>query len=63
MIRPSLHVIGLGVKIPDHTTQEALEAISACKIIYSIVQEPPHVWMPARTEGQIPVINVLPMYK
>jgi uncharacterized protein YabN with tetrapyrrole methylase and pyrophosphatase domain len=60
---PSLFVIGLGVKIPDHTTLEAHQAISACKVIYSIVQEPPHVWMPLGLAREIPVVNLLTMYE
>jgi Tetrapyrrole (Corrin/Porphyrin) Methylases len=57
-----LYVIGLGVKIPGHTTIEAADAMSRCGRIYSIVQEPPDLWLPGGKAGEIPVVNVLGMY-
>jgi uncharacterized protein YabN with tetrapyrrole methylase and pyrophosphatase domain len=61
MENPALYIIGLGVKIPGHTTLEAAEALSRCGRLYSIVQEPPAVWLPSRA-GAIPVINLMTMY-
>src|SRR5947209_3072627 len=57
-----LNIVGLGVKIPDHTTLQAMKAMAECSRIYSIVQEPPAVWLPAGTPEPVPVTNVLDMY-
>jgi Tetrapyrrole (Corrin/Porphyrin) Methylases len=59
--RRQLYVIGLGVKIPGHTTIEAAEAMSRCARIYSIVQEPSAVWLPSAVRAT-PVVNLLSMY-
>ena len=59
--KPCLYVIGLGVKIPGHTTIEASDAMARCRRIYSIVQEPPRIWLP-RSNLAIPVINLINMY-
>jgi precorrin-2 methylase len=59
---PRLYVIGLGIKIPDHTTVEALRIMSKCTRIYSIVQEPPSRWLPSGMAATLPVVNVLEMY-
>lgn len=58
---PQLFVIGLGVKIPDHATLEAQSAISDCKRVYSIVQEPPNLWLPSSAQST-EVIDVMGMY-
>jgi len=57
-----LYVIGLGIKIPDHTTVEALRIMSKCTRIYSIVQESPQLWLPPGRTSEVPVVNVLGMY-
>jgi uncharacterized protein YabN with tetrapyrrole methylase and pyrophosphatase domain len=59
---PRLYVIGVGVTIPDHITVEAFRAMAACNRIYTLLQEPPHVWLPPNTINLIPVINVFEMY-
>lgn len=61
--QPSIFLIGLGVKIPDHITLEAQRAMSACNLIYSIVQEPAYVWLPADVSKTLSVVNVLGMYE
>jgi uncharacterized protein YabN with tetrapyrrole methylase and pyrophosphatase domain len=61
MGNPKLYVIGLGVKIPGHTTIEAAEAMVRCSRIYCIVQEPPAVWLPSKASS-IPVVNLMSMY-
>jgi uncharacterized protein YabN with tetrapyrrole methylase and pyrophosphatase domain len=59
---PRLSIIGLGVKIPDHVTAEARQAMAGCTRIYSIVQEPPSLWLPAANPRQAQVINLLDFY-
>jgi uncharacterized protein YabN with tetrapyrrole methylase and pyrophosphatase domain len=54
-----LYIIGLGIKIPGHTTAEAAQAMGRCNRLYSIVQEPPRVWLPS---AGIEVVNLLSMY-
>jgi uncharacterized protein YabN with tetrapyrrole methylase and pyrophosphatase domain len=61
-IQLRLYLIGLGVKIPDHTTMEATRAMSNCTRIYSIVQEPSSLWLPSKTPHAIEVVNALSMY-
>jgi uncharacterized protein YabN with tetrapyrrole methylase and pyrophosphatase domain len=61
--KPSLFLIGLGLKIPDHVTVEAQRALSACARIYSIVQEPPSMWLPDEALKRTPVVNLLEMYE
>jgi hypothetical protein len=60
-VDPSLFVIGLGVKIPLHTTAEARLALSACTRIYSIIQEPPDLWLPPAGQD-VEVIDLMRMY-
>jgi len=57
-----LYVIGLGIKIPDHTTIEAMRTMSKCTRIYSIVQEPPARWLPPDKAPTLKLVNVLEMY-
>jgi uncharacterized protein YabN with tetrapyrrole methylase and pyrophosphatase domain len=57
-----LYIIGLGVKIPAHITIEATAALSRCGRVYTLIQEPPAVWMPSGSAAKIPVVNVLGMY-
>lgn len=57
-----LRVIGLGIKIPDHITIECQRALSSCKRIFTVVQEPPNVWLPSESRGKIPVTGLLEMY-
>ena len=57
-----LYVIGLGIIIPDHSTKQALNAMSSCVRLYSIVQEPPALWLPPASASPIEVVNVLEMY-
>jgi uncharacterized protein YabN with tetrapyrrole methylase and pyrophosphatase domain len=59
--QPDLFIIGLGVAIPGHITVEATQAMSRCARLYSIVQEPPRLWLPPENSG-IEVINALEMY-
>lgn len=59
---PRLIIIGLGVKIPDHITVEAQRAMAGCAIIYSIVQEPPRLWLPTDRLTKTRVINALDLY-
>ena len=56
-----LYIIGIGIKIPGHTTAEAAQAMGRCQRLYSIVQEPPRVWLPRASAG-IEVVNLLNMY-
>jgi precorrin-2 methylase len=60
--KPLLSVIGLGVKIPDHATTEAMRAMALCDRIFAVVQEPPAVWLPPSAAGKIPVTNILGLY-
>ena len=57
-----LYVIGMGVKIPGHTTVAATEALSRCDRIYTIVQEPPDVWLPASRARGLSVVNLMSLY-
>lgn len=54
-----LYLIGLGVMIPEHITQEATRAMSRCALLYSIVQERADVWLPPNSRGTIEVVNAL----
>jgi hypothetical protein len=56
-----LYVIGLGIRIPGHTTIEAAHAMSQCMRLYSIVQEPAAWWLPPR-HISVPIVSLLPMY-
>lgn len=58
---PRLYIIGLGVSVPDHTTLEAAAALAKCDHIFTVVQQPPAMWLPH--DGQrVPVTNLLEMY-
>jgi len=57
-----LFIVGLGVMVPDHVTVQATRALSQCVRLYSIVQEPPRLWLPANILGRIEVVNALEMY-
>jgi len=57
-----LYVVGMGVKIPGHRTVEAAEALARCERIYTIVQEPPHVWLPPLREPDSSVVNLMSLY-
>lgn len=57
-----LFVIGLGIIIPDHITRQASEALARCSEIYSIVQEPSHLWNSKATGPQSCVRNLLDLY-
>jgi precorrin-2 methylase len=57
-----LYVVGMGVKIPGHTTIAATEALSRCERIYTIVQEPPEVWLPAGRAARGSVVNLMSLY-
>jgi precorrin-2 methylase len=60
--RPSLlYVIGLGVSIPGHVTAAAADALGRCDRIYTIVQEPPAVWLPTSAQRK-PIINLMSLY-
>ena len=59
---PDLFLIGLGVMIPGHITMQATHAMSCCAQLYSIVQEPPRLWLPPDRQGQIEVVNALRWY-
>ena len=61
--QPDLFIIGLGVIIPEHVTRQASQALSKCRRIYSIVQEPPHLWLPADSFAQTEVVNALGFYR
>jgi uncharacterized protein YabN with tetrapyrrole methylase and pyrophosphatase domain len=60
--QPQLLLIGLGVMIPDHITVQATRALSRCTHLYSIVQEPPPLWLPPNCVREITVVNVLKWY-
>jgi len=60
--QPDLYIIGLGVSIPGHVTVQATRAMSRCARLYSIVQEPPQMWLPKEKWG-MKVINALTMYE
>jgi uncharacterized protein YabN with tetrapyrrole methylase and pyrophosphatase domain len=57
-----LYIIGLGVSIPEHLTVQASEAMSSCSKLFSIVQEPVDVWLPAEKVGKIEIVNLLDCY-
>ena len=59
--QPDLYIIGLGVSIPGHVTVQATRAMSRCVRLYSIVQEPPRLWLP-KEHLNLEVINALKMY-
>ncbi|WP_353071212.1 SAM-dependent methyltransferase [Tunturiibacter gelidoferens] len=56
-------IVGLGVIVPDHVTLQAQRALSACTKIFSIVQEPTLLWLPAAAHANISVVNLLRLYK
>ena len=58
---PRLYIVGLGVRVPDHTTMEAAAAFARCDHIYTIVQQPPSMWLP-RDAQRVSVTNLLEMY-
>jgi|HubBroStandDraft_6_1064221.scaffolds.fasta_scaffold00904_8 uncharacterized protein YabN with tetrapyrrole methylase and pyrophosphatase domain len=57
-----LLLIGLGVMIPDHITVQAARALARCTHLYSVVQEPPLLWLPPDRARGIAVVNVLKWY-
>src|SRR5688572_10061305 len=57
-----LFVVGMGVKIPGHTTIAATEALSRCDRIYTIVQESPEVWLPPGRAGRASIVNLMSLY-
>ena len=57
-----LRIIGLGISIPDHITLQASKAIAACSRIYTTVQVPTSLWLPAETRSPVPVTNILDTY-
>jgi uncharacterized protein YabN with tetrapyrrole methylase and pyrophosphatase domain len=61
-LQPELFIIGLGVTIPGHVTRQATRAMSRCAKLYSIVQEPPRLWLPPDSFGKIEVVNALELY-
>lgn len=60
--QPELFLIGLGMMIPDHITIQAMQAMSSCAQLYTIVQEPAQMWLPSGSSRQIDVINALEWY-
>ena len=58
----TLYVIGMGVKVPLHTTVEATQALARCERIYTIVQEPPDVWLPPGRVKGASVVNLMSLY-
>jgi precorrin-2 methylase len=58
-----LYIVGLGVMIPGHVTVAATEALSRCQRIYSIVQEPPALWLPRGHNDLTPIVNVMSLYE
>jgi len=57
-----LYIIGLGVSIPEHLTIQARDAMSSCRKLFSIVQEPISLWLPPEKIGKVEVINLLDSY-
>ena len=60
--RTALFVVGLGVVIPSHISIQATRAMSECSELFSIVQEPEELWVPAVRDRQIKVTNLLESY-
>ena len=60
---PDLFVIGLGVMVPGHVTVQATRAMTRCSRLFSIVQEPTHLWLPEDRVGRIDVVNALRWYE
>ncbi len=58
----TLYVIGVGVQIPGHTTIAALEALSRCDRIYTLVQQPPDMWLPAGRTAVTEIVNLMGLY-
>ena len=48
--------------MPGHMTVAATEALSRCDRIYTIVQEPPALWLPAGRPRLTPVVNLMSLY-
>jgi uncharacterized protein YabN with tetrapyrrole methylase and pyrophosphatase domain len=61
-LQPHLFVIGLGIAVPNHVTIQASEAMARCTELYSLVQEPAHLWVPSHTLQKIKVFNILEWY-
>jgi uncharacterized protein YabN with tetrapyrrole methylase and pyrophosphatase domain len=51
----------LGVSLPDHLTVETSHVLATCTRIFTLVREPPAVWLPSGAVD-IPVINIFDMY-
>jgi uncharacterized protein YabN with tetrapyrrole methylase and pyrophosphatase domain len=62
-LQPELFIIGLGVSIPEHVTIQAARALAKCIKVYSIVQEPPSLWLPPDCLEKIEVVNALELYE
>lgn len=57
-----VYIVGLGLRIPEHVTGEAREALSQCSRIYAIVQERPDLWLNSSDPNRTEVINLLSLY-
>ena len=57
-----LFLIGLGIMIPGHVTFQAGQAMLLCSKLYSVIQEPPQLWLPQDILGRVHVINVMKWY-
>ena len=57
-----LYIIGLGVALPEHLTNQAIDTMSSCCKLFSIVQEPLAQWLRPEKRANIEVINLLDSY-
>jgi precorrin-2 methylase len=57
-----LYVIGLGVSLPEHLTTQAIDTMSSCCKLFSIVQEPLAQWLRPDKKENVEVINLLDFY-
>jgi len=59
---PDLFIIGLGVTIPGHITQQATRAMSQCSRLYTLIREASSIWLPPGKSKTIEVIDILKWY-
>ena len=58
-----LVIAGLGVMIPDQITQQVFRAMNSCMVIYTVVNEPPQMWLGQEALKLVEVVNVMSLYQ
>lgn len=56
-----LNIVGLGVSVPAHVTREALDVLAASDRMFTVVQEPPDMWLPP-SKSPSSVTNLMDLY-